>query len=127
MKQIISMPTNPVPGKLPANPATDLTYPAPRGYFYENLPPSSKSNRPTLDDPTVIRSSIPTETLQTPQHLGLAIFEQYSFTADETILAPPYTSKITLSHRNKLIPIHWDSHPSLNSFNIIVQRIELFH
>jgi len=132
MTQIISMPTNPhnndsVPGELPANPATDLTYPAPRGYFYENLPPSSKSNRPTLDDPTVIRSSIPTETLQTPQHLGLAIFEQYSFTADETILAPPYTSKITLSHRNKLIPIHWDSHPSLNSFNIIVQRIELFH
>ena len=61
MTQIISMPTNPhtndsIPGELPANPATDLTYPASRGYFYENLPPSSKSNRPTLDDPTAIRS-----------------------------------------------------------------------
>ena len=91
MTQIISMPTNPhtndsVPGELPANLATDLTYPAPRGYFYENLPPSSNSNRPTLDDPTAIRSSIPTETLhnlQTPRHLGLAIFEQYTFTADD--------------------------------------------
>ena len=89
--QIISMPTNPhtndsIPGELPANPATDLTYPAPRGYFYENLPPSNKSTRPTLDDPTAIRSSISTETLNnlhTPRHLGLAIFEQYKFTADD--------------------------------------------
>ena len=85
------MPTDPqtessVTGELPANPATDLTYPAPRGFFYENLLSSSRSNRPTLDDPTVIRATVPTGTLNnlpTTQHTGLTIFEQYTFTSDD--------------------------------------------
>ena len=134
MTQLISMPTNPqtndsIPGELPANPATDLTYPAPRGYFYENLPPPNKSTRPTLDDPTAIRSSISTDALNnlhTPRHLGLAIFEQYTFTADDNSRPTIYLEgHFITSQQAHSDPLGFASIPEFIQY--YWQRIELFH
>ena len=82
-----------------------------------------------LDDPTVIRSTIPTETLNnfpTTQHTGLATFEQYTFTSDDnsrpTIYLEGHLITSQLAHSD---PLGSTSIPEFLQY--YWQRIELFH